>query len=55
MSDENKPKPQWLAFRAQPALVKRIDELAQAERRSRANWLQLQLEKLTQQQEDHAA
>jgi predicted transcriptional regulator len=52
---EDKPKPQWLAFRAQPALVKRIDELAQAERRSRANWLQIQLERLTQQPtEDHA-
>jgi len=47
---EDKPKPMWLAFRAQPELVKRIDELAAAERRSRANWLQLHLERLTQQQ-----
>jgi len=53
---EDKPsKPQWLAFRAKPELVKRIDELAAAERRSRANWLTLHLERLTQRQTGDAA
>jgi predicted transcriptional regulator len=55
-SEDKSSKPMWLAFRAQPELVKRIDELAAAERRSRANWLQLQLERITRQPtEDHAA
>jgi hypothetical protein len=55
-SDDKTPKPMWLTFRAQPALVKRIDELAHAEKRSRANWLRCRLEQLTQPPtEDHAA
>jgi predicted transcriptional regulator len=53
---EAKPKPVWLAFRAQPELARRIDELAALERRSRANWLTVRLEKLVAQPtEDHAA
>jgi predicted transcriptional regulator len=49
-------KPVSLNFRAPPELAKRIDELAHAERRSRANWLTLQLEKIvTQPTEGHAA
>jgi predicted transcriptional regulator len=53
-SDDKTPKPQWLAFRADASLVQRIDELANREKRSRANWLRCRLEQITQQQEDHA-
>lgn len=50
MEAEKPTKPQWLAFRASPELAKRIDELAAAERRSRANWLRINLERLAQEQ-----
>ena len=51
MDHGSEQKPVWLAFRAEPALVARIDEMAHAERRSRANWLRLQVERLTTPQE----
>jgi predicted DNA-binding protein len=38
-----------VAFRAERELVKRIDALAAAEQRSRANYLRVALEKLIQQ------
>jgi predicted transcriptional regulator len=55
-SEDRTPKPQWLAFRADASLVQRIDELAAADRRSRASWLRLSLERIAAQQptEDHA-
>ena len=49
-----KPKRTWLSFRAEPELVERIDELAAAEHRSRANWLSVKLMQLTtQSQQDN--
>jgi predicted transcriptional regulator len=45
---EATPKPSCVSFNAEPALVRRIDEMAAAEKRSRANWLRLQIEKITQ-------
>jgi predicted transcriptional regulator len=57
MSEAKSSKPVWLAFRCPPEIAKRVDELAALERRSRANWLTVRLEKLVAQPttEDHAA
>ena len=49
---DDKPKPVWLTFRAEPELVKRIDALAAAEKRSRANWLAVKLTQITTQPQD---
>jgi predicted transcriptional regulator len=42
-------KPIALFFRAPPELVKKIDQLADADDRSRASWLRHYLGRLTQQ------
>jgi hypothetical protein len=41
--------PRQLVIPVSPALVERINECAAADKRSRKNWVVLQLEKLTQQ------
>jgi predicted transcriptional regulator len=46
----DKPKPVWVSFRVEPELVKRIDELAAAEHRTRANWLQYRLAQIATQE-----
>jgi predicted transcriptional regulator len=50
LSDDKPSKPVWLAFRCRPELARRIDELASRDRRSRASWLTIELEKIAQQQ-----
>ena len=46
---EDKPTHRYLTIKAEPDLLKRIDELAAADKRSRTNWLTLQIERIAQQ------
>jgi hypothetical protein len=45
---EEKPH-RYLTIKCEPALVERINELANADRRSRINWLTMQIERLASQ------
>jgi predicted transcriptional regulator len=47
---EDKPTHRYLTIKAEPDLLKRIDELAAADKRSRTNWLTLQIERIAHQQ-----
>ena len=46
---EEKSQSRYLTIKAEPDLLRRIDELAAADKRSRTNWLTLQIEKLAAQ------
>ena len=52
---EGKPVEALVQFRAEPELVRRIDQLAAAEDRSRANWLRRTLDQITRQTGERVA
>jgi predicted transcriptional regulator len=52
---DDKPTDEVIVFRADAELRRRIDELAAADKRSRANWLRRTLDQITRMQRNERA